>query len=137
MGTRAVRISQENVDFIKSLAKDGESFDDTLSRVIGRSTQMRIRQLKSMEDLDGWIEYLLYENFLDFKENKTSFSEVIELVKADNDYPKYLAKYPQINSKTKNGQTRLAHFIKTKLTRKDYRGKLMLFGELDGKRPQV
>ena len=137
MGTRAVRISQENVDFIKSLAKDGESFDDTLSRVIGRSTQMRIRQLKSMDDLDSWIEYLLYENFLDFKEKKTSFKEVIELVKADNDYPKYLAKYPQINSKTKNGQTRLAHFIKTKLTRRDYRDKLMLFGELDGKRPQV
>ena len=137
MGTRAVRISQENVDFIKSLAKDGESFDDTLSRVIGRSTQMRIRQLKSIDDLDSWIEFLLYENFLDFKEKKTSFKEVIELVKADKDYSKYLAKYPQINSKTKNGQTRLAHFIKTKLTRRQYKDRLMLFGKLDGKRPQV
>ena len=134
MGTRAVRISQENVDFIKSLAKDGESFDDTLSRVIGRSTQMRIRQLKSMEDLSDWIDYLLWKNF---KDRKPSFSEVIELVKADKDYPKYIAKYPQVNSKTKNGQTRLAHFIKTKLTRPTFFGRLADFGRLDGKRPQV
>ena len=124
MGTKAVRISEENIEFIKSKSKDNESFDDTLSRVIGRSTQKRIRQLKTIEDLNDWVECIIWDNF---KFKKPSFKKVIKLVKQDNAYPKYQKKYPQINSKTKNGQTRLAHFIKTKITRTDYSEKRKVY----------
>lgn len=111
MGTKAVRISEENINLIKSLGKDGEAFDDTLSRVIGRGTQNRVRQLNTMKDLKDWVERILCEY------KKLTFREVFKVIKNDKDYPKYLAKYPQINSKTNNGQTRLAHFIKTNLNK--------------------
>ncbi len=57
------------------------------------------------------------------------FSKAFKVIKQDKDYPKFILKYPQISSKTKNGQTRLAHFIKTKLTRKDYEKKMHLFSK--------
>ena len=128
MGTKAVRISEENIEFIKSVSKDNESFDDTLSRVIGRSTQMRIRQLKSMQDLDDWIEFTLWKNF---KDKKPLYKDVMKLLKSDENFNKYCKKYPQINSKTKNGQTRFAHFVKTKVTRSDYEHKMKHFGTMN------
>ena len=112
MGTKVIRISEDNINLIKSLGKYGEAFDDTLSRVIGKRPQNnRIRQLNTMKDLKDWVECILCEH------KKLTFREVFKVIKNVKDYPKYLAKYPQINSKTHNGQTRLAHFIKTNLNK--------------------
>ena len=130
--SKVSRLPVEVVEYIKSKRLEGESFNDTHARLLGinygefkvKSSQLSKNPeimnilLKMLNEFHQSGQHLGREKYMvkDFTEfvnirinqgQHWGYKEAVELPK----------KYPQLMQKTNNGQTRLAHLVKTIIRR--------------------
>jgi len=129
--SKVVRLPVSVIEHIKSKRQEGESFNDAHARLLGidpSENKVQSKQLSKNPEIARAINDLFW-NYL----NSQDASVLVERGKAQNNrafndycnvkfmqtkkYIKIREKYPQLMVKTNNGQTRLAHVIKSVVKR--------------------
>jgi len=119
MSSKIVRINTNNIAFIKKKARKGESFDETLSRLIGSDFISNKKQIAKIEDLSNWIYWCIWmETGMNATRNKSrvnkrdsTLEDVMGFMERENLYKQYTRRYKFILDKNSNGQTKLSRFV--------------------------
>lgn len=117
--TRLHRISLKVSKYIESVAKRGESFDATLTRVLGlnvdRDNVVKNQIARNPEvteridrEIDSYVRTGLIRHDRPYKE----FYDNIKIEFENSNYPKI---HPELFTRTANGQLRLAHMVRTRV----------------------
>ena len=119
--SKLVRINPIVINHIKTIAKTGESFDATLTRVLGlRVDQDNVikNQISRMPEVTEYIDHEIHnyvkQGLIKWDSPYTEFYDPIKEEMEINDYKKI---YPQLFTKTRNGQFRLAHIVRSRVKR--------------------
>ena len=119
--TKLVRLNQQIIDYVKAKSKSNESFDAALSRILGLNIDKNNivkNQLARLPELTSFIDKQITEYVRrGLKRADTSYKEFYDEIKIEMENANYPVIYPQLFTKTKNGQLRLAHMVRTRVNR--------------------
>ena len=119
--SKLVRLNQQIIDYVKSKSKHNESFDAALSRILGLNIDKNNivkNQLARLPEVTQFIDNQIKEYVKQgLKRADTSYKEFYDEIKIEMENANYPKIYPQLFTKTKNGQLRLAHMVRTRVAR--------------------
>jgi len=113
------RLDNEVIEYIESKTRDNEGFNDTLRRILGLKKGHTLKKQLARNPeltllLDVKISLLFSSLTLDWNDGYMEFYKRIEKELRES---KNYELYPQLWTKSANGQTRLAHIIRSRLRR--------------------
>ena len=120
--SKVVRISPVVSEYLENSKLDGENLNDALIRLLGISTSKGFAQSKQLSKIpevrsvvgDALEKYLIDADFWKAKKRPMMhFKSMSNAILETCEKNKLIAKYPRLIDRTNNGQTRLAHIIKT------------------------
>jgi len=119
MKSTTKRLDNEVIEYIDSKANDKESFNDTLRRILGLKKGHTLKkQLARIPEVTRLIDHKIMDihttGFLNWKDEYMKFYAQIEK-ELERNHMKEIR--PELWTKSSNGQTRLAHIVRSRLRR--------------------